>query len=817
MKYAEVAVNYPLTQPRTFSYSIPPHIALGPGYAVWVPFGPRLVQGIVLALSNYPSVEETKAVSEVIGSQSILFPHQIELCRWIAEYYLSSYFDAASLMLPPGFERRVVTFIEPVPGAEESANASVTAPQRKLLSILRGSGRIGLKELRKSASVPRLEAVVEQLVRKKLAVKTYELERIKVGPRIETHLRLSISAEQAQAMIPALERKRATRQARLLGLLVDNQEVALSEARKQLNVTSSTAQALARQGLISVEQLRVQRDPLAHRTFPRSAPLTLTPAQERAWSLISDEMERIAGGEPPDASTPPIFLLHGVTGSGKTEIYLRALDKAVSTGKRAIVLVPEIALTPQTIRRFASRFPDRVAVLHSKLSLGEQFDVWQRIRNGEFDVVIGSRGALFAPQPELGLIVIDEEHEWTYKQQEQSPRYHARDVAIKLAPLTNAVVILGSATPDVVSYHRAQRGEFRLLQLPERISDGEPSPLPEVEIVDLRRELKEGNRSIFSRSLAQALAKTLAAGEQAILFLNRRGSATFVQCRDCGHVLHCHRCDASLTYHADKSGLVCHRCNYRTAMPGVCPVCRSRRIKFLGVGTQRIEEEVAMSFPGAHVLRWDRDATVGRHSHEQIMERFLAHEADILIGTQMVAKGLDMPLVTLVGVINADIGLYLPDFRSSERTFQILAQVAGRAGRRKAVGKVIIQSYTPEHYAIAAAANHDYDSLYRQEIAFRRQQGDPPFSRITRLVYTHSNAALCQKEAGRVHGLLEQEKGRLGLPDVALFGPSPAFAQRVRGRYRWQIVVRSGDPLPLLSDLRLPQGWSIDIDAVSLV
>jgi primosomal protein N' (replication factor Y) len=430
--------------------------------------------------------------------------------------------------------------------------------------------------------------------------------------------------------------------------------------------------------------------------------------------------------------------------------------------------------------------------------------------------VIGSRGALFAPQPDLGLIVIDEEHEWTFKQQEQPPRYHARDVAVRLASLTGAVVILGSATPDVGSYHRAQRGEFRLLQLPQRISGGEACALPEVEIVDLRRELREGNRSIFSRSLARGLRETLAAGGQAILFLNRRGSATFVQCRDCGHVLRCRRCDASLTYHADESGLVCHRCNQRTPIPRVCPVCQSGRIKFLGVGTQRIEEEVARSFPGARVLRWDRDVTGGKHSHEQIMERFLAHEADILIGTQMVAKGLDMPLVTLVGVINADIGLYLPDFRSSERTFQILAQVAGRAGRRETRGRVVIQSYTPDHYAIAAAANHDYASFYNQEIAFRRRQGDPPFSRITRLVYTHRNAAHCQEEAERVARVLEEERDRLGLPDTALFGPSPAVVQRVRGRYRWQIVVRSRDPLPLLSGLRLPQGWSVDIDAVTL-
>lgn len=810
MNYAEVAVNSPLAQPRTFSYSIPPSTPLSVGHAVWVPFGPRLVQGIVLALSDYPSVEDTKEIAQAIDPQPILLPHQIELCRWIAEHYLSSYFEAAALMLPPGFERRVITFFQPTPNPSELTISSLTAQQRKLLSFLQRKGRVELRELKKVAGRDRIEVILEQLVRKGLAAKTQELERVKVSPRLVTYLKLAVSADQAREIIPSLERKRATQQAKLLKLLVTEAgPIPLPEARQRLDFSSAVVQALSRRGLLSIEKVRVQRDPLAHRTFVPASPPTLTTAQEEAWLEISAVMGQPARGT--------VFLLYGVTGSGKTEIYLRALARAISMGKRAIVLVPEIALTPQTIARFAARFPDRVAVLHSKLSLGEQFDVWQRIKGGAFDVVIGSRGALFAPQPDLGLIVIDEEHEWTYKQQEQPPRYHARDVAIKLSELTNSVVILGSATPDVTSYHRAQRGEFRLLQLPQRISGGKVSPLPQVEIVDLRRELREGNRSIFSRSLSELIAESLAAREQVILFLNRRGTATFVQCRDCGFVLRCRRCDVSLTYHAAGDDLVCHHCNYKTKIPHLCPNCLSRRIKFLGIGTQKVEEEVAKAFPEAQLLRWDRDVTRGKHSHEQIMDRFLAHEADILIGTQMIAKGLDMPLVRLVGVINADIGLYLPDFRSSERTFQILSQVAGRAGRGKIGGRVIIQSYTPQHYAVVAAANHDYSTFYEQEMAFRRQQGDPPFSRLARLIYTHTNVVLCQKEAERIYHLLEQEVDSQGLPNVTLFGPSPTFTQRVRGRFRWQIIVRSPNPLPLLSQLVLPRGWSVDIDPVGLV
>ncbi len=818
MNYAEVAVHYPLAQPRTFSYSIPPHTPVSVGHAVWVPFGPRLIQGIVFALTDHPAVEETKEIAQAIDPQPILRSHQIELSRWIAEYYRSSYFEAAAPMLPPGFERRIITFIELTPNASEVTISSLTAPQRKLLALLQRKGKIGVRDLKKSAGLPRIESVIDQLMRKKLAIKTPELERIKVRPRMETYLRLAASVDQAQEIISSLERKRATQQTKLLTLLIRKPgPVRLSEIRKQFSLTSQTVRALTRQGVISIEEVRVQRDPLSHRTFVPVSPPNLTTAQEKAWAEIKAGMGRLAFSEPPHTSPPPVFLLHGVTGSGKTEIYLRALDQAISMGKRAIVLVPEIALTPQTIDRFATRFPGRVAVLHSRLSLGEQFDVWQRIKEGDFDVVIGSRGALFAPQPELGLIVIDEEHEWTYKQQEQPPRYHAREVAIKLAELTNSVVVLGSATPDVTSYHRAQRGEFQLLQLTERISDGEISPLPQVEIVDLRRELKEGNRSIFSRSLARSIAETLAAQEQVILFLNRRGTATFVQCRDCGFVLRCHRCDVSLTYHAADDDLVCHHCNYRTKIPHVCPVCLSRRIKFLGIGTQKVEEEVGKAFPTARVLRWDRDVTRGKHSHERIMDSFLAHEADILVGTQMIAKGLDLPLVTLVGVINADIGLYLPDLRSSERTFQILAQVAGRAGRGKTEGRVILQSYTPDHYAIVAAAKHDYSTFYEQEITFRHQQSDPPFSRLIRLIYTHTNSALCQKEAERVYHLLNQEKNSQGLPNISVFGPSPTFTQRVRGRFRWQIIVRGPDPIPLLSQLHLPQGWSVDIDPMGLV
>jgi len=809
MNYAEVAVSLPLSQARTFTYSIPEDMSLSVGHAVWVPFGSRLVQGIVFALSSQPQVDETRDIAQVIDPHPILFPHQVELAQWIAEHYLSSYFEAADLMLPPGFERRVLTFIQPNPSPSDTTLSLLTGPQQKLLTFLQRTGRTELRELKK-AQGKGVQTIVEQLLRKGVVNKTRELAKVRVSPRLVPYLKLSVTAEQARESLPVLERRRAFQQANLLRfLLTESGPVPLADSRQHLNFSSTVVQALTRQGLITTEDVRVQRDPLAHRIFDQTPPPTLTPAQEKAWNETSAEMSL--------DNRSPVFLLHGVTGSGKTEIYLRAVSRCILKGKRAIVLVPEIALTPQTISRFAARFPGRVAVLHSRLSLGEQFDEWQRIREGDFDVVVGSRGALFAPQPDLGLIVIDEEHEWTYKQHEQSPRYHARDVAIKLAELTSSVVIMGSATPDVTSYYRAQRGEYRLLQLPERIAMGGTSELPRVEVVDLRRELKEGNRSIFSRSLARSIDKALDAREQVILFLNRRGAASFVQCRDCGFVLRCHRCDVSLTYHATANNLICHYCNQRSDTPDICPNCFSKRIKFLGIGTQKVEQEVIKAFPRARVLRWDRDVTRGKNSHEQILKRFVAHEADILIGTQMIAKGLDLPLVTLVGVINADLGLYLPDFRSSERTFQILTQVAGRAGRGRLEGKAIVQSYMPQHYAVVAAAKQDYPAFYQQEIAFRREHGGPPFSRLARLIYTHTNAATCRRETERVYHLLEEEIDRLGLPGFFLLGFSPSFTPRIRGRFRWQIIIRSSDPLPLLSQITLPQGWITDIDPVSLI
>ncbi len=812
MRYAEVSVNSPVARRRTFSYSIPAGLAVDVGQAVWVPFGDKLLQGIVLELSPYPAVEETREIAGVIEPRPLLSPSHVLLARWLSEYYLSPLFDAVALMLPPGFERRALTFVNAAPVPDNFDLSTLTREQRQILELVQLQGRVGLKQIEKILGKKKAQTIVSQLVKRGLATRSYELEKVKARPKVVPYLRLEVAAGEARQQAASLHQGRAIKQARLLEYLAQQKEpVSLAEARKRVNCDKAVADALVKKGLVSIRQVEVRREPISYADITPSQPLTPTAAQKSALEAIKSAL---AEGK------ARIFLLLGVTGSGKRDVFLQALSEVLRRGKRGIVLVPEIALTPQTIERFAARFPHKVAVLHSKLSLGEQFDEWQRIREGEFDVVIGPRSAIFAPQPDLGLIVIDEEQEWTYKQSDKSPRYHARDVALKLAELTGAVVILGSATPDVQTFYHAQRGDYQLLELPERVTPRAPGAgpaLPEVEVVDLREELKAGNRSLFSRSLSQAISRAVANREQVILFLNRRGGASFVQCRSCGFVLRCRRCDVPLTYHPTEDKLVCHQCNYKMPVPQVCPQCLSRRIKFLGLGTQKLEEEARQGFPRGRLLRWDSDATKGKHSHDEILRRFRRHQADILIGTQMIAKGLDLPLVTLVGVVSADVALNLPDFRAGERTFQLLSQVAGRAGRGTLGGRVIIQTYSPEHYAIQAASRHDYGSFYEREIDYRRQLRNPPFTHLALLVYSHTNDAQCQRQAEGVKRMLAGEIDSQGIAGVELIGPAPAFIHRLRGRFRWQLILRGSDLPEFLSGITFPQGWAVDIDPLGLV
>ncbi len=613
--------------------------------------------------------------------------------------------------------------------------------------------------------------------------------------------------------------------------------VAVSELYEATDSAITHLRRLQQQDLIRLGSQEVWRDPLADRDFVPSEPPTLTTDQARVWQTIRRAMTA-------ESTANRAFLLHGVTGSGKTEIYMHAIDLALEAEQRAIVLVPEIALTPQTVRRFAARFPGRVAILHSKLSDGERYDTWRRARQGQFDIVVGPRSALFTPFSNLGVIVLDEEHDHSYKQGPpvRPPFYHARETAIELAQLTGATVLLGSATPDLVTYHHARAGRLTLLELPRRVmghrariesqvarlnvqsryahhsADAEETysiPLPPVRLVDMRQELRAGNRSIFSRLLQSSVDETLQRNEQTILFLNRRGSATFVLCRDCGHVLSCPRCDIPLTYHRSGATLVCHHCGRSEAQPGNCPQCGSERIKYFGLGTEELERMVRWQWPDSRTVRWDSDTTGGKDSHEQLLSSFINHEADILVGTQMIAKGLDLPLVTLVGVISADVSLGLPDFSTGERTFQVLTQVAGRAGRGLLGGRVIVQTYKPEHYAIQAAVEHDYVSFYLDEIRFRTQHSYPPFRRLAKLLLVDAVNDRGRRMAEELAAQLRQHCRDKALGATEVIGPAPPFFNRIDGRYRWQILVRSPDPVRLLDDFAVPRPWLVDIDPVT--
>ena len=621
--------------------------------------------------------------------------------------------------------------------------------------------------------------------------------------------------------------------ARLLRELLDISEPpTMAEAQRLTGATRSMLNRLVKAGALELREERVWRDSLRDYDFvPDSAP-KLTRDQQKVWDEIRPALRQ---------KTAARFLLHGVTGSGKTEIYLRAIAEVLRQGRSAVLLVPEIALTPQTVRRVSERFPGRVALVHGSLPVGERYDAWARARAGEASVIVGTRSALFTPLPKLGLIVLDEEHDASYKQSPWmiEPHYHARDAAGYLAERQGAALILGSATPDLATWHRARRGHFDYLHLPERImghrrrirqqasrlgvearyreaaDEAVTIPLPPVSVVDMRAELRAGNTSMFSRELQESLATVLARDEQAMLLLNRRGQATYVFCRDCGYALECARCDTPMTYHRVERSLRCHHCGESQAQPESCPACGSSRIRYFGAGTQQVDQALQGLFPAVRTLRWDVDSARSPRMHFEILERFIKREADVLIGTQMIAKGLDLPLVTLVGVVSADIGLALPDYRAGERVFQLLTQVAGRAGRGVLGGKVVLQTYQPEHYVIQAAAEHDYAGFAARESEYRRELGYPPYRRLARIVFSYTNPERAREQAEFAAGRLRQILRERQLSGTAIIGPAPCFYARVDRNYRWHLLLRGPDPRAALAALSPERGWRIDMDPVS--
>jgi primosomal protein N' (replication factor Y) len=832
--FVEVAINLPQVR-GTFDYHLPPTLRnqVAHGHLVTVPFGKRRVQGIVINTPDKPAVPETRPVESLVDPHPVVTLDQIALARWLKEQTLTPFIDCLTLMLPPGLSQQA----DSVYSLVDEASHEATPAQKALIKLLERRGPLRTRQITRALPRQRWRKAAESLIRHGVLKRTSVLNPPQVRARQVRTARLAVPPERAlddPRLLGKTGGNAAKRREAAIEILKGEREpLEVSWLYAESGVTWADLRYLEKQGLIAFGEAEIWRDPLASTDFVASEAPRLTEDQEPVWTEIRKALQK------PVKRSAPLFLLHGVTGSGKTEIYLRAVAEALQSGRSAIVLVPEISLTPQTVRRFLARFPGQIGLSHSQLSDGERYDTWRRSRAGDLQVVVGARSALFTPLPEIGLIILDESHDDSYKQHGRDPRYHAREAALAYSEILNAVCILGSATPDVTTTFRAEKGELQLLSLPKRImghrqrlssqatrlgvksryteagGDAHFMDLPPVKIVDMRQELRAGNRSLFSRALQKAMGEILEAHEQAILFLNRRGTSTYVFCRDCGWVIRCPRCESPLTYHSTHERLMCHHCGYTRQSPKECPECASQRIKHFGAGTQRIQAELERIFPGVRSLRWDWDTTRTKGAHAAILSTFSAHQADVLIGTQMIAKGLDLPLVTLVGVMSADTGIHLPDFRAAERTFQVLTQVAGRAGRSLLGGKVFFQSYQPDHYAIQAAAAHDYRVFYEEELRHRKDLGFPPYRRLVRLLIRHHAEKSARSEAERMANVL---RANPAFQDAKadFIGPVPCFHRRIRGYFRWQIVLRAAEPLHLIPD-ELHEGWTVDVDPTSLL
>lgn len=779
--FAEVVVDIPARQlDRPLTYLVPYHWQerVEVGSAVLVPLLRSLQVGYVIGLRGEPpgDVEPAaiKPLEGIIEEPPILDDKAVELCRWISRRYLCPLASAVRLFLPPGRARkpleRVRLLLDP---PEALARIPSRAPrQRELVESLASlGGSASLARLRESMGKGFPTEVLRQLERKGLLERSYHLPPPRVN---KATLRFTEITPLGREWLGRETSARYPARRRALSLLMERGgSMPSSELCQRARCSPSLLKDMESLGLLEIREEEVLRDPLRDFTFPGSEPPPMTRDQENALRAILEAMN--AGGG--------TVLLHGVTGSGKTEVYLRAIEEALGRGLDCLVLVPEIALTPQMVQRFVGRFRERVAVLHSRLGLGERYDQWRGIREGKYRVVIGARSALFAPLARLGIIVVDEEHETSYKQ-ETSPRYHAVEVAAKRAEIYGAVLVLGSATPRLETLHATRSGEYILASLPQRV-DGRR--MPQVEIVDMREVREASGKRLLSPRLVLALAETIRRNEQAILFLNRRGFAPSLLCRRCGFTWKCSHCSVSLCWHAGEGHLLCHHCGLSLPHPKACPRCGEVAWKYAGAGTERVEEEIRSIFPHVPLLRMDADTTRRKGSHFRIFREFQEGKARILVGTQMIAKGLDLPSVTLVGIIDADTSLTLPDFRASERTFQLITQVSGRAGRGERPGRVILQSYNPEHYAISLAAAGRMEDFLHKETEFRRDAHYPPFCRLVNFVVSSSREETAREASCVLAEAIHSLKG----PAEEVLGPAPAPLSRLKGRYRHHLLVKT--------------------------
>jgi primosomal protein N' (replication factor Y) len=820
-QYAEVAV--PVHVSSTFIYRLSQDMrqVAQTGSRIVVPLGRKFVTGYIVALLENlragTSLQETdiKDAKEILDTVPLVTPELLQLTRWVADYYLAPWGEVIKAALPPGISPAIDQFLS----ITESGRAEIS----KLSSENTLTGKQRLLQLVAMSEDTDLATVSDQIPAAAQAARLVrELERdglLEIRHRPGSEF-VKAKYQRRVRLIPAgneaneIEGRKFTEaQLRIIEALKNHDSLALPELLAKAKVGSSTVGTLQKRNVVEVLEERLRRDPLGDATFEQHEDYELTAEQKSVLAELD---------EPLRARAYAAFLLHGVTGSGKTEVYIRAMRVTMSLGRSALMLVPEIALTPVFSRRLRMHFGDRVAIFHSSLSRGERFDEWTRVRNGEARIVIGTRSAVFAPIKDLGLVIVDEEHESTYRQQD-SPHYNGRDTAIVRAQKESAVIILGSATPSLESFHNANTGKYRYLQLPSRLGN---RPMAVAEIIDMRAVFARHQKpKIFSDELLSAIAETHERNEQSIILLNRRGYSSFVLCRSCGESILCPNCDVTLTYHRSERVIICHYCNHREAAPQKCPNCEGKFIYYVGEGTQQIEEQLKKLFPKLRIARIDRDTASRRGVFEKSLMDFGDGKIDMLVGTQILAKGHDFPNVTLVGVVSVDAGMAMPDFRAAERTFQLLTQVAGRAGRGRRAGKVLIQTYHPYHYALRHASAQDYAGFYEEEIRHRENHTYPPFVALASLLVHGADLVRVRSEAIE----LRKELDRANTERAArILGPAPAPLSRLKGEYRVQLLIKCrnrrelrriiDDALKALSERKINlRSINVEIDPVSIM
>ncbi|MGA2711494.1 MAG: primosomal protein N' [Bryobacteraceae bacterium] len=801
-RFCDVSLPVPLDQAFTYSLPLTLQSRVKAGARVLVPFGTRKLTGVVLRVHDDTINTPVKDVFRLIDPEPVLDDELIALGKWISGYYCAPLGEVLRSMLPLASDIRSGKIYSLTDAGRDASRQLSIQPQAEdtVNEVVQMLAARSLSAAYIKKKIPLADRILKSLERRGwIAVEQVQHDRDPLRAP-SAKLRILLTGTDPQGKIPKAERE-------LLAYLALHPGTHnLGDLEPLIRNASQAARSLARK-----QSVTLTPEPVAIHSAPIRAPHELNTSQRNAFDLIG------AGIATRKFCT---FLLYGVTGSGKTEVYLNAIDAALASGRGALMLVPEIALTPAVAGQFYARFGDRVAILHSAFSDAERADQWRRIRAGGASVVVGTRSGVFAPVRNLGLIVVDEEHDASYKQ-EETPRYHGRDVAIVRAQAADACVVLGSATPSLESRFNAVSGKYTLLELPDRIAD---RPMPTVQIVDMRQEFLETRKhAIFSRALIEAIRERLANNEQAMILLNRRGFSTFVACRACGERVQCINCSVTLTYHRRDRRLLCHYCGYAEKIPSVCPKCQSEHIHFMGSGSERVEDELHGEFPEAKIARLDRDTVAGKRQFEDILQNFRERNFDILVGTQMIAKGHDIPNVTLVGVVSADVGIGMPDFRAAERTFQILTQVAGRAGRGHLPGMVYMQTINPDHYAIRFAAQQDYTGFFEKELQFRRFMKYPPFAAMANILVR----APKQEDALR----MSTELGHHITPapeNMRIMGPAEAPVQRLKAEFRYQLLIKSGSRKDLNALLRKAQDFAraqkwpatalvIDVDPLTLL